>query len=505
MAAKPKLFIGSSVEGRSIAYAIQQNLAHEAEITVWNQGVFELSKFAIESLVKIVEASDFGIFVFSPDDIVKMRGAEHSVARDNVVFELGLFIGRIGRERTFLVIPDKQEIHLPTDLLGMTPGKYETERTDSNMEAATGSFCNDVRKAISNLGVLPEHDNIYTQEDSATAQQISDPSTETDWVTDYIEKRYDGAIEKLTKLLPEKDGDEIHDFKIMIIHCQILKETRSGLAALADYLEAHLESLIVWRRVAQTYKYVGQHDLAKSTITRGLEKFPEDPELTLVSAEIHSAQGDIATSITLLRANTSQDTGLILQLCEYLENEAEDKEQALLIIHKAYQSNPTAESIRFKFARLAQENGKNELALFLFYGLKEEFPKNTSYLCYFGNSCLDLELNDLALQTYRAANKLAEEKEGWILSNIGNILKNRGFYEDSKEYFLKSQALDKNSSYMYERMGTTLKLQEEEGKKFEKMRKVGRSEARNAPSFAIEDVASEAVEVSDITIILPSK
>jgi predicted nucleotide-binding protein len=56
---KPKIFIGSSVEGLSVAYAIQQNLTQDAESTVWDQGIFELSKTSIESLTNVVERSDF--------------------------------------------------------------------------------------------------------------------------------------------------------------------------------------------------------------------------------------------------------------------------------------------------------------------------------------------------------------------------------------------------------------------------------------------------------------
>ena len=73
---KPRAFIGSSVEGLHVAYAVQQNLLHDAEITVWDQGVFELSATTIESLNKALSSTDFGIFVFSADDILKMRGNE---------------------------------------------------------------------------------------------------------------------------------------------------------------------------------------------------------------------------------------------------------------------------------------------------------------------------------------------------------------------------------------------------------------------------------------------
>lgn len=73
---KPKLFIGSSVESLGIAYAIQENLEFTTEVTVWSQGIFELSKFSLDSLLDAVEVSDFGVFVFSPDDISIIRGVE---------------------------------------------------------------------------------------------------------------------------------------------------------------------------------------------------------------------------------------------------------------------------------------------------------------------------------------------------------------------------------------------------------------------------------------------
>ena len=55
---KPRLFIGSSVEGLNIAYAIQENLSYTAEVTVWNQGVFNLSDTTIESLMVVIENTE---------------------------------------------------------------------------------------------------------------------------------------------------------------------------------------------------------------------------------------------------------------------------------------------------------------------------------------------------------------------------------------------------------------------------------------------------------------
>jgi predicted nucleotide-binding protein len=48
---KPKLFIGSSVEGKPIAEAIHSELQSETECTIWTHGVFGLSNSNIESLM----------------------------------------------------------------------------------------------------------------------------------------------------------------------------------------------------------------------------------------------------------------------------------------------------------------------------------------------------------------------------------------------------------------------------------------------------------------------
>ena len=146
---KPTLFVGSSVEALAVAYAIQENLQHDAEVTVWPQGVFALSRTAMQSLAQVLEKSDFGIFVFAPDDQVRLRKRALGAVRDNVIFELGLFAGRLGVDRSFIVIPaGGKELHVPTDLTGVTPGTYEPRRKDGNLQAALGPFCNQVRLAL---------------------------------------------------------------------------------------------------------------------------------------------------------------------------------------------------------------------------------------------------------------------------------------------------------------------------------------------------------------------
>lgn len=93
-------------------------------------------------------AYDFGIFVFTPSDELHTRGQVKRVARDNVVFELGLFIGKLTRRRPFVVHP-RDVLTLPSDLAGITTASYDPSQ--SNLAAALGPACQQVRTAISTV------------------------------------------------------------------------------------------------------------------------------------------------------------------------------------------------------------------------------------------------------------------------------------------------------------------------------------------------------------------
>ncbi|MGB7990125.1 MAG: nucleotide-binding protein [Candidatus Methylophosphatis roskildensis] len=150
---RPSLFVASSTEQLALAYAVQQELEHDADPTVWKQGIFKASQSSLVSLLQQLGTFDFGVFVFAPDDVTSMRGTASTTVRDNVIFELGLFIGRLSAERCFIVVPRGVEgLHLPTDLIGFTPLEYHADRSDGNLRAALGPACNDVRDAVKKLG-----------------------------------------------------------------------------------------------------------------------------------------------------------------------------------------------------------------------------------------------------------------------------------------------------------------------------------------------------------------
>jgi CRP/FNR family cyclic AMP-dependent transcriptional regulator len=150
---KPNLFIGSSVEQLSIARAIQLGLSHDFVIPyVWTDNIFEASTITIDSLMKAIDQSDFSVLVISQDDLVISRGTKKYGPRDNIVFELGLFMGGIGYQRTFIVQPQNKDLKMPSDLLGVTPITYALG-DESSLDARIAPVCTQIRKIINKLGV----------------------------------------------------------------------------------------------------------------------------------------------------------------------------------------------------------------------------------------------------------------------------------------------------------------------------------------------------------------
>src|ERR1700728_1194465 len=144
----PRVFIGSSGEGLDVSYAVQEELARDFDVTVWNQDVFRLSHDALDSLLQALDSSDAGVFILRPDDVTESRGESRFTVRDNVTFELGMFIGRLGCDRTFMLLPTTPAVHLPSDLADIITARYDAERFGRQPRAAVGPSCTRIRQAI---------------------------------------------------------------------------------------------------------------------------------------------------------------------------------------------------------------------------------------------------------------------------------------------------------------------------------------------------------------------
>ncbi len=177
---KYNVFIGSSSENIAYAEAVQTSLYHIPDVLTqcWSQGVFNIGNYPMEDLFAALRIADFAVFILSPDDYLISRNEEYYTVRDNVLFELGMFMGFLGRERTFFIIPEfgDYQYKIPSDLFGLNCAKYNVTSIKQNIDATLGPACTQIkRKIISQIntpslnlqiekfGLFPEFDVHYNE------------------------------------------------------------------------------------------------------------------------------------------------------------------------------------------------------------------------------------------------------------------------------------------------------------------------------------------------------
>jgi hypothetical protein len=101
-----------------------------------------------------LDDSDYAAFVLTADDISRSRGRQSQTPRDNVLFELGLFMGRLGRDRTFIVQAADTPLRLPSDLDGITV--LRTANRPDSTTAAVSPVCGRISQIAARSG-LSDH------------------------------------------------------------------------------------------------------------------------------------------------------------------------------------------------------------------------------------------------------------------------------------------------------------------------------------------------------------
>lgn len=158
---KPRIFIGSSIEGLAVAQRVKAFFESEYDCYIWNDGIFQFNEGFLETLLKSASLFDFGFMIFAADDISKIRNQEYETARDNVLFEYGLFLGRVGIDRAYIIKEDK--VKIPSDILGVSLLTYSTHLVDG-ARVPNGDFETqlsnlkkkiDEKVALGHLGLLP--------------------------------------------------------------------------------------------------------------------------------------------------------------------------------------------------------------------------------------------------------------------------------------------------------------------------------------------------------------
>lgn len=160
---KPRLFIGCSSEVKDIAEQIQVVLDDVADVKIWDQQTFFPGEHPLESLRREVLQTDFALLLVTPDDRIQKRDKAGYSVRDNILFELGIFMGVLGPKKSFYLVVEvttkdnkKKEIMLPSDLAGITrvPMSLEEGKDySSSLRKACTLLKEAIRRGASNMGV----------------------------------------------------------------------------------------------------------------------------------------------------------------------------------------------------------------------------------------------------------------------------------------------------------------------------------------------------------------
>jgi hypoxanthine phosphoribosyltransferase len=142
-----KLLVFSSMEGLRTAEAFKGELLKLGhEVRLWNELVFLPGQILVNALISAVPSYDAAVLVMTEDSTLTYRGGDFNAPGDNLVLELGLCLGVLGPERTFIVAPSDGFFKLPSDVDGLLHATYDTSAQDQSVSIRIA--CKEVAAAI---------------------------------------------------------------------------------------------------------------------------------------------------------------------------------------------------------------------------------------------------------------------------------------------------------------------------------------------------------------------
>lgn len=153
----PNIFIGSSKEGKKVADIVIEKLNGFADCKLWTEA-FEIGKSNFDNLTDHIAFYDYAILIATADDVETSRKKKQKTARDNVLFEFGLFTGGLGSSKVFYIV--EENVKIPSDLAGITL-PFIPEPKDLNFDKIITDRVDDIKNYIINkektfdLGFIP--------------------------------------------------------------------------------------------------------------------------------------------------------------------------------------------------------------------------------------------------------------------------------------------------------------------------------------------------------------
>ncbi|MGY2993785.1 TIR domain-containing protein [Mesorhizobium sp. URHB0026] len=452
---KPKIFVGSSRENMGLARAIQEALDYDAEVVIWDQGTFGASEYPLESLEAELDLADFGIFVFVPDDVTLMRGEQRSTIRDNVIFELGLFVGRLGRKRTFIVCPRDVDMHLPSDLQGLTPVDYDPKRLDENMLAAIGPAAGKIRTSMrtqgkraqaASAGIVQTAENTEEVPQKPATAQPSSP--EPSWTRQQYERAFmwatfshqdaqQAAIDSGFRASPLADSEEsIAVWEAWCAYISMIHGKAGTLSSIREKSSNFPKNDRLMQFLGRALARYGDAKGAIEAFGKALENAPdikaaasaiEDIVEHTEASETHLEIDKLRSRVIAFQHDQPEQRRSFESAMSKLAGSGGLKEIAQSIDEIRIKNEPDDGALRFNVA-YAHGNDSPDLAM-LHYERIPVSERNGMTWNNLGAAYSQLQLLGSAVEAYELASKNGETLAD---SNLAHTLLQAGFFEDAK-------------------------------------------------------------------------
>jgi len=295
------------------------------------------------------------------------------------------------------------------------------------------------------------------------------------------DKRYDDAISLLEAEAESAPGLEAKlNIMGVIGYVKFEQDPTTGLAYFEGLIRDHPTKFQPYQWWALTYKWKRLPEKCLAVIERGLGAVQDKAKLLDTKSEclldLGRLEDAIAAALKGVEANRAYSANYVnLAKCYSING---DKDIARSWYLRALDVSEGSEDILVEYAEFLSKNGYIAEAVLRYQDLVSQRPDNPHDRALLGNAYLAADLNSRAFSAYQAASKLAEDKQGWILANIGNVLRYRGFYAEAIKYLQKALELEPDSQYAHERLAQAQQLEADEGERMESLL----AEARQALS-----------------------
>jgi tetratricopeptide (TPR) repeat protein len=296
-------------------------------------------------------------------------------------------------------------------------------------------------------------------------------------IEEFVGKRYEEAIRLFKEDLDHTtDVKKKFDLQGMIAWARFHLDTNAGSAEFEALIKAAPARSEAYSWYAFALRYRELYDKALTVIEQGIQatKGVDRAELFKEKAQLLLARGKFDDAIGAATAGIEADASFVENYLTIasIQTKAGSKDAARREYLRALNVSNANETVLAAYARFLSDEGNNAEAILRYrqlIGMNTANSENTEYLTLLGNCYLSAGLHNLALVTYLKANKFANEKEAWIVGNIGNLFNSVGLYDEAERHLTIATQLDPASQYAHERLAIVKKNQEEELERRQKM------------------------------------